>query len=165
MREHYNNPRASRALKWVVPRSKSVCGHIIFCAPPKWKSWIRPCNISSIESQKGATSTQRCSIENQKGAFAIAISNSDSALLVLNGTSLNIDRALLALNWWCNPLCRCPRRGLSIRIGGGGGGGEQGYTTNHPLPQMIKPLSLWGCVYASKCTLSYIWYMYTVSYK
>ena len=41
-------------------------------------------------------------IENQKGAITIDIDNplySNSALLVLIGTSLNIDSTLLALNW------------------------------------------------------------------
>ena len=30
---------------------------------------------------------------------------SDSILLVLSGTMLNIDNTLLALNWWYNPCC------------------------------------------------------------
>ena len=47
----------------------------------------------------------------------------DSTLLVLNGTSLNCNNALLALNWWY----------VVISWGGGGGGGEIiGYST--PLP-------------------------------
>ena len=54
---------------------------------------------SSDESQKGAITIQRCSVENQKGARSPLTLYSDSALLVLNGTSLNIDSALLALNW------------------------------------------------------------------
>ena len=54
---------------------------------------------SSAESQKGVNDVQRCSVENQKGAIAIEFVMSDSALLVLNGTLLNSDKALVALNW------------------------------------------------------------------
>ena len=76
-------------------------------------------DVSSVESQKGAITIQRCSVENQKGTITIqrcsiewlrtrrALSPwtlySDSALLVLNGTSLNIYTALLALNWRHSP--------------------------------------------------------------
>ena len=52
---------------------------------------------SSVESQKGAINIQRCSAQNQKGAIA-AQSICDSALLVLNGTSLTIESALLTLS-------------------------------------------------------------------
>ena len=55
-------------------------------------------SISSVESQKGVIADQRCSVENQKGAIAIDFKYSDNALLVLNGTSLNCNNALLALN-------------------------------------------------------------------
>ena len=55
-------------------------------------------NISSVKSQKGINAAKLCPIGNQKSAIAIDIVGSDSALLVLNGTSLNTDRALLALN-------------------------------------------------------------------
>ena len=58
---------------------------------------LKDVNISSVESQKGVIAVQRCSVENQKGAIAIDF-DSDSALLVLNGTSLNCNNALLALN-------------------------------------------------------------------
>ena len=48
--------------------------------------------ISSAKSQKDAINyIQRCSVENQKGTIAV---HGDSALLVLNGTSLNIDSTL-----------------------------------------------------------------------
>ena len=56
-------------------------------------------HISSVESQQGINAVQWCSVENQKGAIAIDCMYSDSALLVLNGTTLNIANALLALNW------------------------------------------------------------------
>ena len=49
-----------------------------------------------LRTRKGITAIQGCSIENQKGG--------DSALLVLNGTSLNSENALLALNWQYNIL-------------------------------------------------------------
>ena len=42
--------------------------------------------------------SSRCSVESQKGANAVQ--SGHSALLVLNGTSLNCNNALLALNWW-----------------------------------------------------------------
>ena len=61
---------------------------------------LHTCTLS-VESQKGAITAQRCSIENQNGAIAIDIHvllYSDSAPLTFNGTSLNIDSALLALN-------------------------------------------------------------------
>ena len=82
--------------------------------------------ISSVESQKGAITIQICSIKNQKGAITIqrcSIKTQKGAItiqrcslrpegryhrgfctpiapfcMVLNGTSLNIDSALLALN-------------------------------------------------------------------
>ena len=56
--------------------------------------------ISSVESQKGANNIQRCSDQNQKSRRALSLYKvySDSALLVLNGTSLNSDSALLAIN-------------------------------------------------------------------
>ena len=59
--------------------------------------------ILLAENQKGANAVQQCSVENQKGAIAIApfwFWCSNSTLLVLNGTSLNSDNALLALNSW-----------------------------------------------------------------
>ena len=49
--------------------------------------------ISSVESQKGAITITRCSVENQNQTLY-----SDSPLLTVNGTSLNIDSALLVLN-------------------------------------------------------------------
>ena len=63
-----------------------------------FNSWFVEMNTSSVESQKGVNGGQRCSIEHQKGAIAVQSLWRYSALLVLNGTSLNIDSALLALN-------------------------------------------------------------------
>ena len=80
--------------------------------------------MSSVESQKGPITIQRCSVKNQKGAIttdsvhhvvqwqwhsALLVLNGtslniDSALLTLNGTSLNIDSALLTLNWRCTNI-------------------------------------------------------------
>ena len=54
--------------------------------------------ISSAESQKGAIADQRCSVENQKGVLPLTL-YSNSTLLVLNGTSLSCNNALMALNW------------------------------------------------------------------
>ena len=51
----------------------------------------------SVESQKGIIAVHRCSLENQKGVLLYKVF-SDSALLVLNGTSLNCNNVLLALN-------------------------------------------------------------------
>ena len=56
------------------------------------------CYISSLESQKGVIAVQRCSVENQKALSPHKL-YSDSALLVLNGTSLIFNYALLAHNW------------------------------------------------------------------
>ena len=53
---------------------------------------------TSAESHKGINDVQRCSVENQKGAIAIVSLYRDSALLVLNGSSLQIVNALLVLN-------------------------------------------------------------------
>ena len=50
----------------------------------------------SVESQKGAITVQRCSIEHQKGV--ITYCTTKAPLLVFNGTSLNIDSALLTLS-------------------------------------------------------------------
>ena len=69
-------------------------------------------NYHSVENQKGAINIQRCIplrtnrtllLYNVCGDSALLVLNgtslnSDSALLVLNGTSLNSDSALLALN-------------------------------------------------------------------
>ena len=65
------------------------------------KLFISRCVISSVESQKGAINIHWCSVENQKGGIAACTKSwyGDTALLVLNGTSLNTDSALLALNW------------------------------------------------------------------
>ena len=52
----------------------------------------------SSESQKGVNAVQQCSVENQKGAVLIELVYSDSALLVLNGTSLRWINVLLAFN-------------------------------------------------------------------
>ena len=56
--------------------------------------------ISLAEIHKEVNAVQRalCSVENQKGAIAIYPLYSNSALLVLNGTSFNNVNALLALN-------------------------------------------------------------------
>ena len=68
--------------------------------------WINPHN-SSVESQKGTINIQRCSVENQKGAIPVqSLWWNLSVLLVLNGTSLNSDSALLALNWRTHLPCR-----------------------------------------------------------
>ena len=55
--------------------------------------------VQSVERQKGVNVVQRCSVENQKGAITVQ-SLCDSALLVLNGTSLSSINALLALSWY-----------------------------------------------------------------
>ena len=47
----------------------------------------------------GTITLLRCSVENQKGAIIIYTLYSDSILLVLNRTPLNIDSAILALNY------------------------------------------------------------------
>ena len=61
-------------------------------------SWLP--HTSSVESQKGAINIQRCSVENHKGSILLYNVYIDSALLVLNGNlQMNIDSALLALNW------------------------------------------------------------------
>ena len=54
-------------------------------------------DIWSVESQKVVINIQRCSVDNQKGGIAVQ-GHCDSALLVLNGTSLNSDNALLVLS-------------------------------------------------------------------
>ena len=61
----------------------------------KWAAII----VSSVESQKGVITVQRCSIENQKGTIAVYKVYGNSTLLVLNGTSLICNNALLVLNW------------------------------------------------------------------
>ena len=66
--------------------------------------YIIKCNVCSnwyigLIIPRVALDKNTLSTESQKGAIAIDILYSDSALLVLNGTSLNIDSALLALNW------------------------------------------------------------------
>ena len=69
-------------------------------------------HICSIENQKGTINIQICSVENQKGIIKYVPLRTrrplslykvygNSALLVLNGTSLNSDSTLLALNWRC----------------------------------------------------------------
>ena len=72
------------------------------------------------ENQKGVITIQGCSTENQT-------LYSDSALLVLNETSLNSDNALLALNWRCrksNITAISVLFGAFFFWGEGGGGGE-----------------------------------------
>ena len=67
--------------------------------------------MSIVESQKGVTDVQRCSVENQKGvtdvkdvplrprrALSLYKSYGVSAFLVLNGTFLHSINTLLALN-------------------------------------------------------------------
>ena len=54
-------------------------------------------HILSAEDQKGDNAFQRCTVENQKGAISMDFQYSDSALLVLNKTSLNSVNAVLAL--------------------------------------------------------------------
>ena len=54
-------------------------------------------SIVSVESQKSTITINRCTVENQRGAVTIDL-YSDSALLVLNRTSLSIDNALVILN-------------------------------------------------------------------
>ena len=54
--------------------------------------------LPEVESQKGAITIQRCSVENHLRVLSPITLYSDSTLLVLNGISLNIDSALLALN-------------------------------------------------------------------
>ena len=53
-------------------------------------------HVSSVESQKGVIAAQRCSIENQKDRLLMYKVYGNSALLVLNGTSLICNIALLA---------------------------------------------------------------------
>ena len=55
-------------------------------------------HISLTESQKGVNAVHSCFVEDKKGAIDILL-YSYSALLVLNGISLNSINALLALNW------------------------------------------------------------------
>ena len=56
--------------------------------------------ISSVESQKGIINIERCSFEALRTGRALSLYKiyDDSTLLVLNGTSLNNDSTLLALN-------------------------------------------------------------------
>ena len=98
-------PRSSPAfLPHQPPRDGSSPRHTGNWTATNDTTILRACykNKPSVESQKGAINIQRYSVENQKGAIAIDIVHlswySDNALLVLNGTSLNIDNALLALN-------------------------------------------------------------------
>ena len=56
-------------------------------------------HTSSAESQKGFNVLEWCSVENQKMLSPQTL-YSHSALLVLNGSSLNSINTLLALNWW-----------------------------------------------------------------
>ena len=69
---------------------------------------MRPFRISSVESQKGIITIQRYSFENKKGDIAVQI-QSDSALMVLKGTSLNSDNAPLVV------LTICPLGFLNIQ--------------------------------------------------
>ena len=62
------------------------------------RSRVSQLHNSSIESEKGVITIQRCSVENQKGTIAAQSPDSDSALLVLNGTLFNNHNAFLALN-------------------------------------------------------------------
>ena len=63
--------------------------------------------VLSVESQKVVITFQQCSVdENQKGLWLYKVYG-NSALLVLNGTSLNSDNALLALRWQSGSLWRC----------------------------------------------------------
>ena len=65
--------------------------------------------ISSVESQKGVIAAQRCSVENQKRLMLYKVYG-NSALLVLNGTSVSCNNALLALNWrYANNTKTCKR--------------------------------------------------------
>ena len=58
----------------------------------------------SAERQKGINSVQQCSVENQKGANHHILCTATAPFLVLNGSSLDSDNALLALIWWRNFL-------------------------------------------------------------
>ena len=51
-----------------------------------------------LRAQKGVNNIQRCPVENQKGAIVVEKSMAKEPLLVLNGTSLNSDSALLVLS-------------------------------------------------------------------
>ena len=83
---HFQNPK-SNMLSNLIGFEQYVHRKII---PPQF-------NILSAENQKGVNAVQRCSVEKQKDAIAIDF-YSDSAPLVVNGTLLNNDNALLALN-------------------------------------------------------------------
>ena len=52
--------------------------------------WCEKQHTSSAESQKAVNAVHQYSLENQKGAITIDFMYSDSALLVLNKTSLNM---------------------------------------------------------------------------
>ena len=75
-----------------------MCASVIICTP------FRIYRQLSVDCQKGVNAVQRCSIENQKGAIAVQSLYGDSALLVLNGISLNSVNTLLAVNDIFNPL-------------------------------------------------------------
>ena len=89
-------------MKWILMEKSSV-------ESQKGTVTIQRC---SVERQKDAITVQGCFLENQKGTYHHRLYilivpfwflngtsfNIDSALLVLNRTSLNIDSALLALN-------------------------------------------------------------------
>ena len=102
-------------------------------------------HISSVESQKGVIADQRCSVENQKGAIVIY---SDSALLVLNGTSLSCNNALLALNWrYTDQFTILKLLMLKVRL----------YTYFFGRGQLViipRHLHMWLVAYKYTCTCS-----------
>ena len=60
-------------------------------------SWYLGSGISSVENQNGVFIIQQCYVENQKDVYAVQVYG-DSSILVLNGTLLNNEKALLALS-------------------------------------------------------------------
>ena len=88
--------RTRRALSLYNVYMRTVCESISSVESQKGAINIQRC---SVENQKGTINIHRCSLENHKGTIAVQCLWRYSTLLVLNGTSLNNDRALLALNW------------------------------------------------------------------
>ena len=86
-----------------------------------WMTVMKPCglsikheewstvevNIMLAESQKGVNAVPTVFHWEPEGRYHHRLSTSDSTLLVVNGTCLNIINALLALNWWWGQAKHC----------------------------------------------------------
>ena len=92
-----NAPIKNAKITYVSIRINFVLGLI-------WNHWNLDTNMSSVESKKGVSAVQRCSVENQKVLLPYKVYSS-SRLLVLNETLLNGINVLLALSRWY--LCVC----------------------------------------------------------